>query len=116
MKPMTDMSLTGTGYKLTLYVTGQSRNAENAITNLDRIIADYLSGQCYLTVIDVLDEPELAEADKIVATPTLIKESPPPVCRIVGDLSEREKVVKALGLSPSRPGQPRSNKEERDAW
>ena len=87
-------------YSLKLYVTGQSASSERARRNLRRLLEEELSQPYELTIIDVLEQPQLAEADKIFATPTLIKESPPPVRRIVGDLSRTEKVRLWLDLQP----------------
>jgi circadian clock protein KaiB len=83
-------------YLLKLYVTGTSPRAEVAIANLRRICEQELSGQYRLEIIDVLKEPQVAEDDKILATPTLIKQLPPPLRRVIGDLSDKEKVL--LGL------------------
>ena len=83
-------------YRLKLYVTGQTPRSELAITNMRHICAVELGGQYELTIIDVLEEPQLAEDEKILATPTLVKELPSPLRRIIGDLSDNEKVL--LGL------------------
>jgi circadian clock protein KaiB len=85
-----------TTYLLKLYVTGSSPRAELAIANLRRICEQELRGQYQLEIIDVLEQPQLAEDDKILATPTLIKQLPPPLRRVIGDLSDKEKVL--LGL------------------
>lgn len=87
-------------YLLKLYVTGKSPRTERAIANLKRICEQELAGQCQLLIIDVLEQPELAEAAKIIATPTLIKELPPPLRRVVGDLSDTEKVLGGLNIVP----------------
>ena len=86
-------------YVLRLYVTGQTPRAEAALRNIQRIIEDDLAGQYALEVIDVLDRPALAENERIVATPTLIKELPPPLRRMIGDLSDREQVLLGLDLA-----------------
>ena len=83
---------------LKLYVAGQTMKAQRAITNLCKISEDDLGGECEIIVIDVLEHPELAEKEKILATPTLIKEVPPPLRRIIGDLSDTEKVWIGLEL------------------
>ncbi len=88
-------------YSLKLYVTGQSASSERARRNLRRLLEDEFSHPYELTIIDVLEQPQLAEADKIFATPTLIKEFPLPVRRIVGDLSRTEKVRLWLDLQPN---------------
>jgi circadian clock protein KaiB len=85
-----------TKYLLKLYVTGSSSRAEAAIRNLRRICEEDLDGRYELEIIDVLEKPELAETDRVLATPTLIKQLPPPLRRVIGDLSDRDKVL--LGL------------------
>ena len=67
-----------------------------AIANLRRICEEDLNGQYALEIIDVLEQPEVAETDRILATPTLIKQLPPPLRRVIGDLSDKDKVL--LGL------------------
>ncbi|MBD3224853.1 MAG: circadian clock protein KaiB [Caldithrix sp.] len=85
-------------YTLKLYITGKTSRSETAIANLKEICDKELAGQYELNVIDVLDSPQLAEDDKILATPTLIKSLPPPSRRIIGDLSDKEKVLLGLDL------------------
>lgn len=87
-------------YLLKLYVTGTSPRAEVAIANLRRICEQELHGEYELEIIDVLEQPQLAEDDKILATPTLIKQLPPPLRRVIGDLSDKAKVL--LGLEVRR--------------
>ncbi|GIX48608.1 MAG: hypothetical protein KatS3mg131_2819 [Candidatus Tectimicrobiota bacterium] len=87
-------------YLLKLYITGRTPRSELAIRNLRRLCAEELQGQYELVIIDVLERPELAEAAKILATPTLSKELPPPLRRIIGDLSDRERVLLGLELLP----------------
>jgi circadian clock protein KaiB len=87
-------------YLLKLYVTGTSPRAEVAIANLRRICEQELRGQYQLEIIDVLEHPQSAEDDRILATPTLIKQLPPPLRRVIGDLSDTEKVL--LGLEVRR--------------
>lgn len=83
---------------LKLYVTGRTSRSERAIANLKRICDEELHGECEVALIDVLERPQLAEDDKIVATPTLVKETPLPLRRIIGDLSDREKVLIGLDI------------------
>lgn len=85
-------------FLLKLFVTGQTPRTERAIVNLRRICDESLGNQYQLFVIDVLEQPQLAEAEKILATPTLIKELPPPARRIIGDLSDTAKVLQGLDL------------------
>jgi circadian clock protein KaiB len=88
-------------YLLKLYVTGSSPRAEVAIANLRRICEQELRGQYKLEIIDVLEQPQVAEDDKILATPTLIKQLPPPLRRVIGDLSDKEKVLLGLEVRPN---------------
>ena len=85
---------------LKLYITGQTPKSERAITNIRRICEEELKGQYELVVIDVLERPQLAEDEKILATPTLTKELPPPLRRIIGDLSDTDKVLLGLDILP----------------
>lgn len=84
--------------KLTLYVTGRAARSERAIGNLHRICREKLTGKCDVTIVDVLEQPDMAEEHKIIATPTLVKTSPLPVRRIIGDLSDLDQVALRLGL------------------
>ena len=85
-------------FRLKLYITGQTPKSERAIANMRRICEQELNGQYELVVIDVLERPQLAEDEKILATPTLIKGLPPPLSRVIGDLSDTEKVLLGLDL------------------
>jgi circadian clock protein KaiB len=87
-------------YLLKLYVTGTSPRTEVAIANLRQICEAELHGEYELQIIDVLEHPQLAEDERILATPTLIKQLPPPLRRVIGDLSDKEKVL--LGLEVRR--------------
>jgi circadian clock protein KaiB len=85
-------------YLLKLFVTGQTQRSESAISDLRNICEEELKGEYDLIVIDILKRPQLAEDERILATPTVIKELPPPIRRIIGDLSEKEKVLLGLDL------------------
>lgn len=85
-------------YVLKLYVAGNTPNSVRALTILKNILEQEFKGVYALKVIDVLKNPQLAEEDKILATPTLAKILPPPVRKIIGDLSDREKVLIGLDL------------------
>jgi circadian clock protein KaiB len=85
--------------ELTLYVTGRASSSAQAIGNLHQICRDKLSGECDFAIVDVLEQPQLAEEKKIIATPTLVKSAPLPSRRIIGDLSDLDEVVLRLGLS-----------------
>lgn len=87
-------------YLLRLFVTGASSRTTVAIKNLKRICEQELEGQYDLEIIDVLEFPELAEDERILATPTLIKSLPLPLRRVIGDLSDKEKVLLGLEVHP----------------
>ena len=89
-------------YIIKLYITGQTPRSLRAIENLRRICDTELSGQYDLVVIDVLERPQLAEDEKILATPMVVKELPPPIRRIIGDLSDTERVLLGLDLRPAQ--------------
>ncbi|MBD3880465.1 circadian clock protein KaiB [Phormidium tenue FACHB-886] len=85
-------------YILKLYVAGNTPNSVRALKMLNNILETEFKGVYALKVIDVLKNPQLAEEDKILATPTLAKILPPPVRKIIGDLSDRERVLIGLDL------------------
>lgn len=87
-------------FTLKLYITGLTSKSERAICNLRRICEEDLGGQCSLQIIDVLELPQLAEQDKILATPTLVKELPLPAKRVIGDLSDKDLVLHGLDMKP----------------
>lgn len=89
--------------RLKLYIAGQSVRSQRAIANLRRLGEQALGGQCEVQIIDVVDDPDAAEAARILTTPTLVKEAPGPVRRVTGDLSDSDKVLYALALD-GRPG------------
>jgi circadian clock protein KaiB len=84
-------------YVLLLFVTGQTTRSQRAVANL-RKLCDRLADRCELTVVDVLERPQLAETEKVLATPTVIRQRPLPVRRVIGDLSDAEKVASWLDL------------------
>lgn len=85
-------------YILRLYITGTTRRSILAITNLKQICEAYLAGRYELEVIDLYQKPSLARGDQIIAAPTLIKKLPLPFRRIIGDMSNIEKVLYGLDL------------------
>ena len=87
-----------TQYRLKLYITGHTQKSKQAIENLRDLCETELGSQYELIIVDILERPQLAEDDKILATPTLIKELPPPLKRIIGDLSDTEKVLLGLDI------------------
>ncbi|MCB0197669.1 MAG: circadian clock protein KaiB [Anaerolineae bacterium] len=85
-------------YLLKLYITGQTPRSQLAIANLRHICEQSLQGQYRLVIIDIQEQPQLAEDERILATPTLIKELPEPIRRIIGDLSDVDQVLFGLDL------------------
>ena len=85
-------------WQLRLYVAGQTPKSIKAFANLKKICEEHLNGQYHIEVIDLLENPQLAKGDKIVAIPTLVRKLPPPLKQISGDLSNTEKVLVGLDL------------------
>jgi len=83
---------------LQLYITGLTPRSERAIANLKQICEEELRGRCEMVIIDVLERPQLAEDERILVTPTLIRPLPLPPRRVIGDLSDRRKVLLELDL------------------
>lgn len=86
------------GYELRLYVAGQTPKSIAAFANLKKICEEHLPGQYVIEVIDLLKEPQLASGDQIVAIPTLVRKLPEPIRKIIGDLSDTERVLVGLNL------------------
>jgi circadian clock protein KaiB len=87
-------------YNLRLYVAGQTPKSMAAIANLKKICEQHLSGRYDIELIDLLKNPALAQRHQIVAIPTLIRQLPEPLKRIIGDLSNLEKVLVGLDIQP----------------
>ena len=87
-------------YELRLYVAGYTSKARAAIDNLNRICETHLSGRYKIEVIDLLVNPKLAAGDQILAVPTLVRHLPEPIKKIIGDLSNEERVLVGLNLQP----------------
>lgn len=85
-------------WRLRLYVAGQTPRAVRALENLKRICEEHLRGRYTIEVIDLMVNPQLAEEDQIIAIPTLIRSLPTPTRKIIGDLSNTEKVLVGLDL------------------
>ena len=85
-------------YILRLYITGLTPRSSRAVKNLKTVCDEYLAGRYDLEVIDIYQQPGLARGEQIIAAPTLIKKLPLPVRRIIGDLSDRERVLVGLDL------------------
>jgi circadian clock protein KaiB len=86
-------------YQLRLFVTGASPNSTRAISNLKDVCEKFLKGHYELEIIDVHQQPLIAQAEQIIALPLLIKKGPGAERRLIGDMSNREKVLRGLGLS-----------------
>ena len=89
-------------YRLRLYIAGQTPNSIAAIANLKKICEDKLKGKYRIEVVDLLVKPQLAKGDQIIAIPTLVRRLPPPVKKIIGNLSKTENVIVGLDLQPAR--------------
>ena len=87
-------------YVLRLYVAGLNRISLRAIENLKKICVENLEGRYELEVIDIYQQPVLAQGEQIIATPTLIKQLPLPLRRFIGDLSQTDKILVGLDLKP----------------
>lgn len=87
-------------YRLRLYVAGQSPKSLTAFANLRRLCEEHLAGRYSIEVVDLRENPALAAGDQIVALPTLVRQLPPPLRRIIGDLSNSEKFLVGMDLKP----------------
>lgn len=109
MEPLLDPSdspeePTGPEYLLHLYITGVTPNSSRAVRNIKEICEEHLKGRYELLIVDVYQQPELAQEKNLIGVPTLIKLRPGLVRRMVGDFADRERVLKALGVTPPAPG------------
>ncbi len=93
-------------WDLRLYVAGQTPKSIAAFTNLKRICETHLKGRYRIEVIDLVEFPRLAGGDQIIAVPTLVRKLPPPIKKLIGDLSDTERVLVGLDLRPSGGGLP----------
>lgn len=97
-------------WNLRLYVAGQTPRSLSAFSNLKRLCETHLRGRYRIEVVDLLRSPHLAEGDQIVALPTLVRHLPPPMRRIIGDLSDADRVLVGMEMIPEterrRPEQP----------
>ncbi len=87
-------------WNLRLYIAGQTPKSVTALANLKKICEEHMQGQYRIEIIDLLENPHLARKDQIVAIPTLVRELPQPMRRIIGDLSNTQKVLVGLDLQP----------------
>jgi circadian clock protein KaiB len=90
-------------YELRLYIAGQTTKSVAALNNLRKYCEEHLAGQYSIEVVDLLQQPQLAEGDQIFAVPTLVKKVPEPVRKIIGDLSNEEKVLVGLDIRRKTP-------------
>lgn len=93
--------MTTNNYHFKLYITGQTHRSFSAVRNLHRICDRWIPEQFQIDIVDVLENPQDAEDNQILATPTLVKSYPPPAQRIIGDLSDPQRVATTLGLEES---------------
>jgi circadian clock protein KaiB len=89
-------------WELRLYIAGKTSKSVKALTNLTKLCEQHLQGQYKIDVIDLLLQPQLAEGDQIFAIPTLVKKVPEPIRKIIGDLSDAEKVLAGLNIPPAK--------------
>ena len=99
-EPPAPPSSTDKAYRLRLYVAGQTPKSVLALRNLKQICEEHLQGRYEIEVIDLLDNPQLAKGDQILALPTLVRRLPEPIKKIIGDLSNTERVLVGLNLRP----------------
>ncbi len=95
-----DLDSDPTHYHLRLYVAGQTTKSLAAMANLKRVCEEHLAGRYEIEVIDLVKQPKLAAGDQILAIPTLVRKLPAPLKRIIGDLSNTEKVLVGLDIRP----------------
>jgi circadian clock protein KaiB len=93
----------GETWQLRLYVAGQSPKSLRAFANLKELCEEHLPGRYEIEVIDLIEHPALARSDDILAIPTLVRRLPAPLRKIIGDLSDTERVLVGLRLQPPRP-------------
>ena len=101
MKPKSESSQDPDNWTLRLYVAGQTPKSLAAFTNLKRLCEERLQGRYVLEVIDLLKTPQLAADDQILAIPTLVRKLPVPIRKIIGNLSNTERVLVGLDLQPT---------------
>ena len=87
-------------YVLKLYVTGMTPRSARAVMNIRQILDEHLQGRYELEIIDIFQQPQLAQGEQIIAAPTLIKKLPLPIRKFIGDMSETERILVGLDLKP----------------
>jgi circadian clock protein KaiB len=98
-------------YLFRIYVAGQSLRSQRAVANLRTLCQAALVDQFSVEVIDVLDDPDRAELDRVIATPTVIRLTPPPIRRVIGDLSDHVVAARALGLEEPNNSSPEKGRK-----
>ncbi|MGZ3777333.1 MAG: circadian clock KaiB family protein [Mucilaginibacter sp.] len=88
-------------WELRLYIAGKTEKSVTALSNLKKYCEEHLKGQYRIEVIDLMLKPQLAEGDQILAVPTLVRKVPEPIRKIIGDLSDQEKVLVGLNIIPA---------------
>ena len=99
-RPSQAVSEESNRWNLRLYVAGQTPRSLTAFKNLKDICEEYLKGQYHIEVIDLMENPTLARGDQILAVPTLVRKLPQPIRKIIGDLSNTERVLVGLDIQP----------------
>jgi len=87
-------------WQLLLYIAGQTPKSIKALSNIKKYAEEYLAGKYSIEIIDLLVNPQLAEGDQILAVPTLVRKFPEPIRKIIGDLSNEERVLVGLNIKP----------------
>ncbi len=87
-------------WQLLLYIAGQTPKSIKALENIKKYAEEYLKGKYSIEIIDLLKNPQLAEGDQILAVPTLVRKFPEPIRKIIGDLSNEERVLVGLNIKP----------------
>jgi len=99
-KPSAPAPQQAKAWNLRLYVAGETPRAVKALDNLKKICEEHLAGDYSIEVVDLLKNPQLARGDQILAVPTLVRKLPEPIKKIIGDLSDKERVLVGLDLRP----------------
>ncbi|MCF0057662.1 circadian clock KaiB family protein [Dyadobacter sp. CY356] len=99
---MEDIEVNEEIWELRLYVAGKTLKSVTALNNLKKYCEEHLKDKYVIEVIDLLVQPQLAEGDQILAIPTLVKKVPEPIRKIIGDLSNEEKVLVGLNIRPAK--------------
>ena len=99
-RPLQEATEQPSRWNLRLYVAGQTPRSLTAFKNLKEICEEYLKGQYHIEVVDLMENPTLARGDQILAVPTLVRKLPQPIRKIIGDLSNTERVLVGLDIQP----------------